>query len=166
MQAPLAFPSGKVASAASRMRAGEHLRIALHAQQSATAPRPSSVCSANAPQTASPRGSQGTSANRHYRKRTMPRTNGRGKPLPYVTTKNVRHRKGAERVIGPYKSYKIAPGWYIRGRSLFIQLSRSLPNFWAYQYRSRAGGPHNRRRAARAPRPKRAAPPGGSPAQL
>ena len=42
-KAPVAFPSGKVASAASRMRVGEHLRFALQFQLNATAPLPSSV---------------------------------------------------------------------------------------------------------------------------
>ena len=54
----------------------------------------------------------------------------------------------------------------IRFGNGFIPPSRFWPNSGAYQYRSRAGEPHNRQRAARAPRPKRAAPPGGSPAQL
>ena len=54
----------------------------------------------------------------------------------------------------------------IRFGNGFIPPSRSLQGCGAYQCRSRAGGPHNRQRAAGAPRPKRAAPPGGSPAQL
>ena len=54
----------------------------------------------------------------------------------------------------------------IRFGNGFIPPSRFWPNSGAYQYRSRAGEPHNRQRAARAPRPKRAVQPGGSPAQL
>ena len=54
----------------------------------------------------------------------------------------------------------------IRFGNRSIPPSRFWPDSGAYQYRSRAGEPHNRQRAARAPRPKRAAQPGGSPGQL
>ena len=54
----------------------------------------------------------------------------------------------------------------IRFGNRSIPPSRSLRDSGAYQYRSRAGEPHNRQRAARAPHPKRTAQPGGSPGQL
>ena len=41
------------------MRAGEQLRFDVHAKLSVSAPQPSSVCGAKAPQPASPRGSYG-----------------------------------------------------------------------------------------------------------
>ena len=90
---PLPSPRGRCPRRG-RMRAGEHLRIALHAQQNATAPRPSSVCGALAPQTASPRGSQGASANRRCPKRTILHTGRRGKPLPTLRLRNWCSRKG------------------------------------------------------------------------
>ena len=67
------------ASLRRQMRVGEQLRFAEHAKLFASAPRPSSV---SLRLTASPRGSQDASANRHCPKRTAVRTRGRGLPLP------------------------------------------------------------------------------------
>ena len=68
------------------MRAGEQLRFAETAKLCVSAPRPSSGSLRLPP---SPRGRYGVpSARRCVQKPQLP-TSGRGKPLPYITTKNL-----------------------------------------------------------------------------